>query len=102
MPPLMTPPPPPPTALPVDRLVESMRALASSKLPADVATLTRTYLVDSIGVGLAGTITPENRTTGTTGMSARNRAGTRRASALSTLLSKSGIGSVGPLGIRVS
>lgn len=56
---LMTPTPTPPVA--VDTLVERLRALGAAPLPPDVATLTRTYLVDSIGVGLAGTITPENR-----------------------------------------
>ena len=55
----MSPTPPPP--LPIDTLVERFRALAAAPLPPDVAALTRTYLVDSIGVGLAGTITPENR-----------------------------------------
>lgn len=47
--------------LPIDTLVERYLALADAPLPDDVAALTRTYLVDSIGVGLAGTITPENR-----------------------------------------
>ncbi len=55
----MSPTPLPP--LPVDALVERLLALADAPLPPDVAALTRTYLVDSIGVGLAGTITPENR-----------------------------------------
>lgn len=47
--------------LPIDDLVERFCALSVLPLPADIARLAATYLVDSIGVGLAGTTTPENR-----------------------------------------
>ncbi len=52
--------PTPTSPLPVDTLVERPHALAAAPPPSDVAPLTRTYLVDSIGVGLTGEITPQN------------------------------------------